>query len=62
MQLRVGPLGSLKAIWLPGILLHSKESEESTTQLASIRFVDLKPGQVRSLGQFVLQLLRSGES
>jgi c-di-GMP-binding flagellar brake protein YcgR len=62
VQLRVGPLGSLKAIWLPGILLHSKESEESTTQLASIRFVDLKPGQVRSLGQFVLQLLRSGES
>ena len=52
----------MKAIWLPGILLHSKEAEEGGVQLASIRFQDLKPSQVRSLGQFVLQLLRSGES
>jgi hypothetical protein len=61
VQLRVGPLGSLKPIWLPGVLLHTKEGDDGAL-LASIRFQDLKPGQVRSLGQFVLQLLRSGES
>jgi len=62
VQLRVGPLGNLRTIWLPGVMLHSKESEESGLQLASIRFLDLKPGQVRSLGQFVLQLLRSEDA
>lgn len=62
VNLKVGPLGNLKPIWLPGVVLHSKQSEELEPYLTSIRFEELKARQVRSLGQYVLHLLKSEES
>jgi len=62
VNLKVGPLGNLKPIWLPGVVLHSKQAEEMEPYMTSIRFEELKARQVRSLGQYVLQLLKSEES
>jgi c-di-GMP-binding flagellar brake protein YcgR len=62
IKLRVGPMGSLRVLWLPGIVLHSKRSHEEEPYLTSVRFEDLKAGQVRQLGQYVLHLLKAGES
>ncbi len=62
VRLRVGPLGSLRELWLTGIVLHAKTPNQDGAQLTSIRFEDLKAGQVKQLGQYVLQLLRAVDS
>ena len=62
VKLRVGPLGPLRMLWLPGIVVHSKQPQSEGPHLTSIRFEDLKAGQVRQLGQYVLNLLKSEES
>lgn len=59
VRLRVGPYGRLRALELPGVVLHAKRSDDSAPFLLSIRFVDLKSSQVRGLGQYVLQLLKA---
>jgi len=62
VKLRVGPIAGLRQLWLTGIVLHSKQAHPNEPHLTSIRFEDLKAGQVRALGQYVLQLLKTGES
>jgi c-di-GMP-binding flagellar brake protein YcgR len=62
IRLRLGPWLRFRALEVPGVALHSKRTREGGPYLVSIRFDELKPAQVRSLGQYVVTLLRAVES
>lgn len=61
VKLKVGPMAGLPSVWLPGIVLHSK-NHEGEPYSTSIRFEDLKAGQVRTLGSYVLHLLKASDA
>lgn len=59
VRLRVGPYEKMRPLELPAVVLHAKRANEQAPYLLSLRFTELKGSQVRSLGQYVVQLLKA---